>query len=229
MKLLQLYYFKALAEREHLTATAAELYISPPSLSAAISRLETDLGVPLFDRVGRNIRLNDKGRQFYDHVKLALDELDKGFDELQSTAAWNRNLSLRVATSTHIIWEKPFADYICKHPHVAFSHRSLSLDQLLDSAETSPYDFIITHFTDLPSAEYDSRVLIPDDCPGLIVWCITPSPRWTGSLSLRPRTSPLSPSPRVFPCENTSIFCAKRPDFSPKSWPRPTIPSGPGW
>ena len=125
MKLLQLYYFKALAEREHLTATAAELYISPPSLSAAISRLETDLGVPLFDRVGRNIRLNDKGRQFYDHVKLALDELDKGFDELQSTAAWNRNLSLRVATSTHIIWEKPFADYICKHPHVAFSHRSL--------------------------------------------------------------------------------------------------------
>ena len=73
MKLLQLYYFKALAEREHLTATAAELYISPPSLSAAISRLETDLGVPLFDRVGRNIRLNDKGRQFYDHVKLALD------------------------------------------------------------------------------------------------------------------------------------------------------------
>ena len=31
-------------------------------------------------------------------------------------------------------------------------------------------DFIITHFTDLPSAEYDSRVLIPDDCPGLIVW-----------------------------------------------------------
>ena len=170
MKLLQLYYFKALAEREHLTATAAELYISPPSLSAAISRLETDLGVPLFDRVGRNIRLNDKGRQFYDHVKLALDELDKGFDELQSTAAWNRNLSLRVATSTHIIWEKPFADYICKHPHVAFSHRSLSLDQLLDSAETSPYDFIITHFTDLPSAEYDSRVLIPDDCPGLIVW-----------------------------------------------------------
>ena len=110
MKLLQLYYFKALAEREHLTATAAELYISPPSLSAAISRLETDLGVPLFDRVGRNIRLNDKGRQFYDHVKLALDELDKGFDELQSTAAWNRNLSLRVATSTHIIWEKPFAE-----------------------------------------------------------------------------------------------------------------------
>ena len=141
MKLLQLYYFKALAEREHLTATAAELYISPPSLSAAISRLETDLGVPLFDRVGRNIRLNDKGRQFYDHVKLALDELDKGFDELQSTAAWNRKLSL----------------------------------------------------------------------------------------SLRPRTSPLSPSPRVFPCENTSIFCAKRPDSSPKSWPRPTIPSGPGW
>ena len=180
MKLLQLYYFKALAEREHLTATAAELYISPPSLSAAISRLETDLGVPLFDRVGRNIRLNDKGRQFYDHVKLALDELDKGFDELQSTAAWNRNLSLRVATSTHIIWEKPFADYICKHPHVAFSHRSLSLDQLLSgglvssramtgenpvtlsSGETLVEAELLTAVIDLLAADENNRIWLLD-------------------------------------------------------------------
>ena len=62
MKLQQLHYFKALAEREHLFQTATELYISPPALSTAISRLEEELGVPLFDRVGRNIRLSENGK-----------------------------------------------------------------------------------------------------------------------------------------------------------------------
>ena len=61
-------------------------------------------------------------------------------------------------------------DWLWEQEEAGCDRYVLSLDQLLDSAETSPYDFIITHFTDLPSAEYDSRVLIPDDCPGLIVW-----------------------------------------------------------
>jgi len=63
MKLLQLYYFRALAEKEHLYRTATELYISPSALSTTISRLEKELGVQLFDRVGRNIRLNDNGKK----------------------------------------------------------------------------------------------------------------------------------------------------------------------
>ena len=49
MELLQLYYFKVLAEREHLTRTAESLMIAAPSLSATISRLENELGVKLFD------------------------------------------------------------------------------------------------------------------------------------------------------------------------------------
>ena len=170
MKLLQLYYFKALAESEKLTATAYELYISPSSLSATISRLEDDLGCKLFDRVGRNIRLNDRGRQFYEHVKVALDELDKGFSELKSNTAWDHHMTLNIATSTHILWEEPFAEYICEHPHVSFNHRSVKMDQLLNSNETAGYDFILTHYYDLPASEYESQVLVPNDQPGLVVW-----------------------------------------------------------
>ena len=46
MEMLQLKYFKAVAEMGKISAAAESLFISPPALSAAISRLEKDLGMP---------------------------------------------------------------------------------------------------------------------------------------------------------------------------------------
>ena len=62
--LLQLDYFRRLAASEHITATARELYISQTALSNMLSGLEKELGVRLFDRVGRSIRLNEAGRVY---------------------------------------------------------------------------------------------------------------------------------------------------------------------
>ncbi|GMA57787.1 hypothetical protein GCM10025858_22900 [Alicyclobacillus sacchari] len=50
MELLQLEYFQTVARLQHMTKAAEELQIAQPSLSKTISRLEEDLGVPLFDR-----------------------------------------------------------------------------------------------------------------------------------------------------------------------------------
>ena len=58
MELLQLKYFQTVARLEHMTKAAEELHIAQPSLSKTIARLEKDLGVPLFDRQGRQITLN---------------------------------------------------------------------------------------------------------------------------------------------------------------------------
>jgi DNA-binding transcriptional LysR family regulator len=74
----ELRWFAALAERRNMTATARELHISQPALSRAIGRLETAIGVPLFDRRGRVLALNHHGRLYLDHVRRALEELDAG-------------------------------------------------------------------------------------------------------------------------------------------------------
>ncbi|MEG1512254.1 MAG: LysR family transcriptional regulator [Raoultibacter sp.] len=80
MNLSQLYYFKKLAELEHYANAAKELYITQPSLTHAIKSLESELGVPLFERAGRRVKLSAFGKEFNEYVKRGLQEIDKGID-----------------------------------------------------------------------------------------------------------------------------------------------------
>lgn len=64
MNLNHLYYFRALAKEEHYTRTAKLLSITQPSLSHAISCLEEELGVQLFEKHGRNAKLTKYGKIF---------------------------------------------------------------------------------------------------------------------------------------------------------------------
>ena len=78
MNLSQLYYFQKLAELQHYTHAAEELFISQPTLSHAISSLEEDLGCELFRKQGRNVRLTEDGAVFKAYVDEALGVLDDG-------------------------------------------------------------------------------------------------------------------------------------------------------
>ena len=73
MNLNHLYYFRALAKEEHYTRTADMLSITQPSLSHAISCLESELGVKLFEKQGRNAKLTKYGALFLRYVEQSLD------------------------------------------------------------------------------------------------------------------------------------------------------------
>ena len=78
MNLSQLQYFQKLAELQHYTHAAEELFISQPTLSHAIASLEDDLGCKLFRKQGRNVRLTDDGAVFKEYVDEALGVLADG-------------------------------------------------------------------------------------------------------------------------------------------------------
>ena len=65
VSLKTLRYFKKVAETQHLTNAAKQLFISQPQLTRIINELEEALGVRLFDRDGRGIELNACGQAFY--------------------------------------------------------------------------------------------------------------------------------------------------------------------
>ena len=77
MEIQQFYYFKTVAELQHMTRAAEKLSISQPALSKSIANIEQELGVPLFDRHGRAIVLNRFGEMFLQHVDVILAEHSK--------------------------------------------------------------------------------------------------------------------------------------------------------
>jgi len=64
------------AETENLTKAAQSLHITQPSVSYAMKQLEDALGVRLFDRLSKGVRLTQEGRTLYQHVRQAFEELD---------------------------------------------------------------------------------------------------------------------------------------------------------
>lgn len=78
MNLSQLYYFRKLAELEHFTQAAQELYITQPALSNSMAHLEKELGIPLFERDGRAVKLTRYGKEFHRYACDALNSLEKG-------------------------------------------------------------------------------------------------------------------------------------------------------
>lgn len=78
MTLQQLHYFRVLAKVLHYTNAAEMLLISQPSLSYAISQLEKELNVELFEKHGKKIKLSYSGEHFLSYVEKSLDILDEG-------------------------------------------------------------------------------------------------------------------------------------------------------
>ncbi|WP_346699005.1 LysR family transcriptional regulator [Catenibacillus scindens] len=70
--------FYTVANTENISRAARQLFISQPSLSKALKKLESDLGVTLFTRSSRGVRLTEEGKLLYDYVREAFTSLQQG-------------------------------------------------------------------------------------------------------------------------------------------------------
>jgi LysR family hydrogen peroxide-inducible transcriptional activator len=76
MELHQLRYFLAVARFRSFTRAAEHAHVAQPSLSQQIRKLEHELGSPLFDRLGKTIRLTSLGERFQKHARRILEDLE---------------------------------------------------------------------------------------------------------------------------------------------------------
>ena len=83
MNLQWLIYFQTIAELENNTQATKKLHVSQSNLSHAMRSLEEKLGVELFEKDGRNIRLSKYGEIFLPYVNKTLDSLDEGIAKLK--------------------------------------------------------------------------------------------------------------------------------------------------
>ncbi|MBM7566417.1 LysR family transcriptional regulator [Paenibacillus sacheonensis] len=83
MEFRQLDYFIATCEELHFTRASVKLGITQPSLSHQIKALEDELGVPLFDRIGKKIAITEAGMILYKQSKLALSNLSSAKEQIE--------------------------------------------------------------------------------------------------------------------------------------------------
>ncbi len=154
----QLVYFSVLASVEHYLKASEILGISQPSLSHAISNLEKELGIYLFEKQGRNIRLTRYGKVYLKYVNSALNELEKGNKQMNKFSDINTG-TIRIgcvasaSPSVSVIISK----YIQTHSGVNFVFEQTTTQKLLEGLLNEDYDMVFCHKLDF----YDTVEFIP--------------------------------------------------------------------
>ena len=120
--------FLALARTPNMRDAAARLFISQAAVSSALRDFESELGTPLFDRIGRGIRLNDKGRLLEKRLAPLYNQL---WNVLELVAGDELAGKLRIGASTTL------SDFVLPQVLYAFKLRHESVDIECESGNTA--------------------------------------------------------------------------------------------
>lgn len=142
MELLQLHYFLAVARLEHVTEAARSLHVTQSSLSKTIRRLEEDLGVALFNRVGRKLRLNAFGTRFLRRAERALFELEQGKQEIHDLANPEQG-TLELAVTTASTLPNILREFRKKQPNIQFHVQMLTTQEMVTLLQRGEVDFCL--------------------------------------------------------------------------------------
>src|SRR5882672_3090722 len=120
MNLRHLRAFAVIADTGGVARAAARLHLSQPALSRQIHALEDELGVPLFNRIGRGVQLTSEGEDLLRRSRHLLAEADSLGEHARSLKAGEAGL-LRVGAAPHVI-ENVLVDFLTayrsRHPGV---------------------------------------------------------------------------------------------------------------
>ena len=123
MEVHQLRYFCAVSETGSFTRAAEREQVAQPSLSQQIMKLEEELGVRLFDRLGRTVRLTGFGQVFLPRARAILGELKAAKDEVaerQSAVAGPVSIGV-IPTIAPYFLPLPLALFSRKYPQASIN------------------------------------------------------------------------------------------------------------
>lgn len=160
MEVRQLQIFRTLAEELNFTRTAEKVHTVQSNVTAQIKALEEELGVPLFDRLGRRVTLTDAGRNFLPFAGQALAAMEQGQRAVQIGAEPCGPLRVGAPESV-LTYRLPQVLRIFhrRFPHVELIFRPYSDASLVYKLESGKFDMAIQMSDDLPPAAIKSTRL----------------------------------------------------------------------
>jgi DNA-binding transcriptional LysR family regulator len=160
MELRHLRYFVAVAEEVNFRRAAERLHMATPPLSVQIRNLEREIGVELFSRAGRNIKITDAGRAFLDHARQTLAHASGGIAVARRAANGEiGHLTIGYNTPAEFrIIPKIVPAYRRRWPDVHLTFRRLENSQVIEALRRNELDIGFVCLP-IPIGEFDAQEL----------------------------------------------------------------------
>lgn len=132
--------FRAIAETEHLPTASARLHVSPSALSRTLRLLEEEVGAPLFERAGKQLRLNPAGALLLERTREAMRHVDEGLLAVHGQALVGpvRISSVGLLTSAYLL---PALTEVCRtHPGLVPELSSQPVERALEGLLSGQVD-----------------------------------------------------------------------------------------
>lgn len=145
MNLFYLRYFVTLAHVQHYTKAAEQLCIAQSSLSHAISQMEKELGLPLFERNGRKTTLTRFGEEFLACAEHTLSTLDAGIASVQRSARGEGLIRLGLLRTLGVEFiPRLAAGFLKENPNldIQFTFHTGGTKSLLDGLAAGKFDLV---------------------------------------------------------------------------------------
>lgn len=143
MNLQQLEYFKIIAETKNFTTASNILLVTQPALSKAISKLEEELNVPLFEREGRNIKITKFGEVFLKYAESALNDIERGIEKIQDMKKNNDRVISVSSTCCIGATFMPFliSNFLNNNMQIKFNFNNQTTVEILKDLKYGKIDF----------------------------------------------------------------------------------------
>lgn len=146
MNVEMLHYFRYVARYKNVTTAAQHLYISQPTLSRQIKALEEELGVKLFERNNKQMRLTEAGRAFYSDSEGFIKHMQTVIKNVQAAGDGKvGTLRLTLPFVMHEVLRQPLALMRQRYPGVSISLEAYNFDEVPSAVRHGLYDAGITY------------------------------------------------------------------------------------
>jgi len=140
----QLEVFEVVARLLSYTKAAKQLHLSQPAVSMQIKQLEDNLGLPLFEKLGRKIYLTEAGREMYHYCKTIAQQLDEAQEVLeQLKGRKSGRLEISVATTANAFVTHMLSKFNKRYQGVTVSLDVTNREQLLSQLAENDKDIVI--------------------------------------------------------------------------------------
>ena len=196
--------FYAIVEEGNISHAAQRLDIAQPALSRQMKRLETQLGVQLFERGSRRIRLTDAGRVLYSRVEHILGMVDGTVREITEIGAGVSGCIRlgTITTSGAMLLPELITEFHRRYPQVTFQLWEGEGTRILELLDNRVIEIGITR-TQVDARVYESIVL-----PNEPLVLIMNRSHDIGSDAQKVRLAELKDQPLIIPLRWQSMFTA---------------------